>query len=171
VTDVDTRRLSRLSREPSRVFGANDEKNHRWPLVTVQLDGDEWYGPGFTSSLFRGADCPVLRRALERLGHVPCGRTHEQFLEEWLLPGGATVALPPPEMVQLSDKHIGAYHLVGDWLVPAVAVAYTVRRYGTGAWEYIARFGGIRYRTDTGLIVALVARVRVPEQIREVSDG
>lgn len=175
------RRLQRLSREPSRVFGANDERNYKWPLVKVEnLDGATWYGPGFTSSLFRGPEgCPVLRRALERLGHTTLAPVAAEHLAPWFTAEAQPIELGEPQMVALSEKNVGAFFPVSDYLIPAIPVLYAERRYGPGAWEEMtpsgagraeartAPPGGIRYRVletenTQSKLVALVARVRRP---------
>lgn len=65
------KKLMRAAREPSRVFAASDTSDSRYPLWSLDLDGEVWYMPNRGAWAFPGADCPVLERAVERLGIEP----------------------------------------------------------------------------------------------------
>lgn len=155
---VDASRLKRLAREPTRVFAFSEVTAYRWPLVRVEADGDEWWGPGHGPWLFRQLDeeDTVLARAVDKLGFTRTNSTHSTHIEGQLAAEGEAVTLPEPLMVQLDDKHIVIGYAFDVGVLPAVPVAYTERRYGAGQWERLFGLPVFRYRTEGGLSTALV---------------
>lgn len=148
----------RAAREPSRVFAASDTTDSRHPLWTFTVQGERWYSPRRGSWAFPGADCPVLERAVERLGLEELPTDYQsrgtQILERhlaapaeqvWLEPEPELFELPVPNWVpQRGDKPPKANVLPGLRLtgfplriVPATPVFYIQRRFGNGDWADI----------------------------------
>lgn len=157
---VDPKRLARLAREPARVYGFSEVRTYRWPVAVVKLAGEAWFGPGHGPWMFKGDDCPVLRRAVEKMGTTRTNGTHASTLGNQLVAEGEAIVLPEPELVTLGDKHIVAVHILGGGvLLPAVPVAYAERRFGAGHWEKLVTLPVVRYHAGTEA-VALVAAMR-----------
>jgi hypothetical protein len=138
------KKLRRQAVEPARVFQMSDWSDERQPLLAVPLLGEKWYGPSSAPYMFKGGDCPVLARALDKWGSEEV-RWYEAVLnshaymaaEEVTLQAATIFTYPPVPQYWNREREVPVIPVDGRReFLPATAVYYAERRFSKeGAWH------------------------------------
>lgn len=131
---TDLRKLKRAGVEPARVFGRRDfDPKASGAVWHYSLDGEDWFSPHYPTWMFKGTDCPVLAKAIQRYGVEEAPVTGRWVDFGQRLTGGPELGdrlLGEAEDYERSDGVIFPGYELEGVVIPATPVMYAYRRFG-----------------------------------------